>query len=104
MLDGTADILVGLALAAFAVSVGISVYVLLPRNDAFIFGLKGSALFEALYGEEIAEVHRRLAYDLDRYWDANDVALKRLFLLFKLAAAALVVEIASLITAVSGNL
>jgi hypothetical protein len=67
-------VLAVLALAAFAVSLGASVYVLLPKRDQFVFSPSGRGLYEGLYAfrEDLAEVYRRLAYDLDRFWDAND--------------------------------
>src|SRR5688572_6972204 len=58
-----------LALVAFTITIAASVYVLLPKSD-FVFALVGSTVFEALYEfrDDLAEVHRRLAYDLDRFW------------------------------------
>ena len=65
-----------LALLAFAASIGGCIFVLVPRPYAFTFSLVGSAVFEELYEDrgDMDEVYRRLAYDLDRFWDANDVA------------------------------
>jgi hypothetical protein len=49
-------------------------------------------------------VHRRLAYDLDRFWDDNDVELQKLFTAFRLAAVGLSAEIVILIAMVSDTL
>jgi hypothetical protein len=86
--DGLAII----ALVAFLVAVAASVYVLLPKSEKFVFALVG------------ARVYRRLAYDLDRFWDNNDVELQKLFRGFRLAAVALTAEIVVLIAMVSDNL
>lgn len=95
-----------LALAAFLVAVGASVYILLPKSDKFIFALIGAGLYEGLYEvkDDLGEVYRRLAYDLDRFWEANDQELQRLFTAFRLAAVALSAEIVVLIAMVSDNL
>lgn len=98
-------VLVALALIAFIVSIAASVYVLLPKND-LVFSLVGSHVFERLYefAHDEPEVHRRLAYDLDRFWDANDAKMQRLFWAFRLGAAALVVEILALAALLSDTL
>jgi hypothetical protein len=95
-----------LALAAFLAAVGASVYILLPRTDKFVFALVGAGLYEGLYEvrTDLAEVYRRLAYDLDRFWDANDVELQKLFRAFRVGAAGLSAEIVVLIAMVSDNL
>ena len=94
------------ALATFLVAVGASVYVLVPKTGKFVFALVGAGLYEGLYSvkEDLAEVYRRLAYDLDRFWDENDAELQKLFRAFRLAALALSVEIVVLIAMVSDNL
>lgn len=85
------------ALAAFVVSIGTSVYILMPKEN-LIFSESGSGLYEGLYEvrADMAEVYRRLAYDLDRFWDLNNGTIIRLTLAYKVAAGALVVEILSL--------
>lgn len=95
-----------LALTAFLVAVAASVYVLLPKTGKFVFALVGAGLYEGLYEvkNDLAEVYRRLAYDLDRFWDENDVELQKLFRAFRLAALALSAEIVVLIAMVSDNL
>lgn len=100
------SVLVLLALLAFASSVLGCVYVLVPRPYAFAFSLDGSAVFEQLYTirEDLDEVHRRLAYDLHRFWEANDAKIRPLFRAFKWACLALVAEIVLLLVSVSGTL
>jgi hypothetical protein len=83
------------ALAAFLGAVAASVYVLLPKGEKLVFAMVGSGLYEGLYEvkEDLAEVYRRLAYDLDRFWEDNDVELQKLFRAFRFAALALSAEI-----------
>lgn len=94
-----------LALLAFACSVGASIYVLLPKKD-LIFSLSGSALYEELYEfrDDVEEVYRRLAYDLDRFRERNDNALQSLLRGFRTASIALAVEVIFLLLAVGGTL
>jgi hypothetical protein len=97
--------LIAVALGAFAGSLGASLYVLLPR-EGFVFALKGPALYEGLFEfrDDIDEVHRRLAYDLQRFWDANDELLRPVRNAFRLAAWALAAEVVALTLLVSGTL
>lgn len=62
-----------IALAAFVISIGASVFILLPKKN-LIFSERGAGLYEGLYAlrDDIPEVYRRLAYDLDRFWESND--------------------------------
>jgi hypothetical protein len=89
--------LVATALVAFVVSIGACVFILLPKKD-LIFSERGAGLYEGLYAvrEEMAEVYRRLAYDLDRFWDCNNETIVKLTRSYKVAATALVTEILSL--------
>lgn len=95
-----------LALVAFLLAVGASVYVLLPKTGKFVFAMVGAGLYEGLYElkDDIGEVYRRLTYDLDRFWDDNDVELQKLFRAFRLAAVGLSSEIVILIAMVSDTL
>lgn len=104
-LDEARDVLAAIALAAFATSIATSVYVLLPKST-FYFALSGRYVFENLYEyrDDAAEVRRRLVYDMQRFWDDNDVVMQRLLLVFRIAAAALAVEVVSLLTAISGTI
>ncbi len=93
------------ALVCFAISVGASIYVLLPKTN-LVFSLKGSTVFEAVYAfaDDMPEAYRRLAYQLDRFWDANDRGLNRLFWAFRAAAIALAGEVILLLVSLSGTL
>lgn len=67
---------------------------------------KGSAVYEELFklAEDLEEVYRRLAYDLDRFWDENDATMAKLFLAFRFAAFGLAIEVILLLASVSGSL
>jgi len=94
-----------LALAAFLISLGASMYVLFPKTD-LTFSLAGSSVYEELYTyrDDLAEVHRRLAYDLDRFWESNDEVLGRLLVAFRIAAGALAAEVLLLVSLLAGTL
>jgi hypothetical protein len=83
-------------LGAFVMSLGACLFVLLPR-DAFVFSLNARELYERFYGLDVAEVHRRLTYDLTYFWDSNDVLLAPVRRVFRLAAFALAVEVVGLL-------
>ena len=104
-LDADPVFLAGLALLAFALSMGSSLYVLLPKKN-LVFAVVGSRLYEELYEfrDELSEVHRRLAYDLDRFWMANDALMQRVFSAFRIAAWALAAEVVLLLASVSSIL
>ena len=93
------------ALFAFVVSISASVLILMPRENLF-FSEAGAGLYEGLYAirDDIAEVYRRLAYELDCIWDSNNMAIARLTLTYRVAAGALVVEIVSLTALLGDNL
>ena len=97
--------LAAVALGAFGISIAASVYVLLPKST-FYFALSGRYVFENLYEyrDDVAEVHRLLVYDMQRFWDDNDVTMRRLLLAFRIAAASLAVEVVSLLGAISGTI
>jgi len=104
-LDAEPFFLAVVAFAAFAISIAASLYVLLPQK-AFVFSLVGSNVYEELYEfrDDLSEVRRRLAYDLDRFWEANDRAMQAVFRAFRVATAALGAEIVLLLAALSGTL
>jgi hypothetical protein len=103
--DADPWVLTILALIAFAVSIGASLYVLMPKRN-LIFALVGSRVFEELYEhrDDLPEVHRRLTYDLDRFWRENDATMQRVFNAFRVAAWALAAEVGLLLTSLSGTL
>ena len=67
------------ALAAFALAVLLAIFVVVPRKG-LIFAVSGSATYEALwvFADDEAEMHRRMAYWLDGYWEDNQRVLERL--------------------------
>jgi hypothetical protein len=93
------------ALVAFVISIGVSVYILMPKENLF-FSEAGAGLYEGLYAvrDDIAEVYRRLAYELDRFWDSNDKTITTLTRAYKIAAGALVIEILSLAVLLGDNI
>jgi hypothetical protein len=86
------------ALLAFVVSVGSSVFILMPEED-LVFSEEGRGIYENLYSVrgDMAEVYRRLAYDLNCFWHSNNPTLGKLTRAYKTAAAALVVEVVLLV-------
>ncbi|MGZ8795315.1 MAG: hypothetical protein ACXW0F_11840 [Gaiellaceae bacterium] len=88
------DTLALLALTAFAVSVigSVSIPILNPR---LVFGVRGTRLFEEERAREesIADVHRRLGYWLELFFDQNQATVDRLFLVYQLAAVAVLAEV-----------
>jgi hypothetical protein len=99
----------GLAIAALAslvIAIGSSIYILVPKADRFVFAVVGSGLYEGLYDtrNDLSEVYRRLAYDLDRFWEANDAEMQKLITTFRVAAVALVAELLLLVAMVGDTL
>ena len=99
-------VLAVLALGAFVLTIAASVFILVPRRNQFVFSLSGPNVYVGLFEfkDDVPEVYRRLAYDLERFWTANDTKLRPLLLAFRLAAGALVVEILALVALVSDTL
>jgi hypothetical protein len=56
------------------------------------------------FRNDMPEVYRRLAYDLDLFWDSNDTKIKWLTRAYTVAAASLVVEILSLAALLGDNI
>jgi hypothetical protein len=94
-----------LALAAFALTLGASLFVLIPKRS-LTFASAGTGIYEGFYAirEDMAEVHRRLAYELHAYWKANEEEIASLGRAFTFAAAALVAEIFSMSVLLGGSL
>lgn len=97
--------LTALALAGFLIAVGASVYGLTPKRG-FVFALSGPRVYEDLYEfrHDVREVHRRLAYALQRFWDRNDRVMRRITRAYRIAASALVVETLALAGLASGSI
>jgi hypothetical protein len=68
--------------------------------------LKGGGVYESFYAwrDDIAEVYRRLAYDLDRIWDSNDLGLLGVLRAFRIAAWSLAAEVGLLLASVGATL
>jgi hypothetical protein len=97
-LDADPIALAVLAFTAFAVAIGACLYVLVPKKT-LVFALIGSRVYEELFEfrNDVQEVYRRLAYDLDRFWVANDRLMQRVLLGFRTAAWALSAEVVFLL-------
>jgi hypothetical protein len=82
------------ALAALAVSILACVYVLLPKRG-FVFSMSGPGIFEALYAhaDDQAEVHRRLAYWLEAFWQGNQQKIEVIGRAYAIAAIALTAQL-----------
>ena len=87
----------------FALS--LSLYVLLPQ-PRLQFAIHGQPILGEHYDSrnDVAEVYRRLVYDLTRIWYANDVIVGRVTTAFRWSAAALSLEIVLLVAALRGTL
>ena len=92
------------ALAAFAVSVAASVFVLLPKKQ-LVFAEAGVRVYEDLYQwrDSMPRVYRQLAYDLARFWATNDSQITLLSRAYTLAVAASVLELLLLTVLTGGN-
>jgi hypothetical protein len=93
------------ALLAFLASLGGGVVILLPKRD-LVFATGGVDCYAGLYEirGDMAEVYRRLAYELDRLWDSNNNEIRQLSRIFTLSAGALVVEILSWVASLGGSI
>jgi hypothetical protein len=84
-----------LALVALACSIGLCVYVLLPKSG-FVFSLNAARLYEQLFvvAEDEEEVYRRLVYWLESYWQSNQDKIDDLGRYYLGAAIALMLQLA----------
>jgi hypothetical protein len=98
-------VVVLLAVVAFVVSIGASVFVLLPGRR-LVFAVVGADVYEGLYAvrEDGDELHRRLAYDLTRLARSNERRVSRLLDAYEVATVALTAEIVLLLAAFAGTL
>jgi hypothetical protein len=97
--------LVLVALAAFVLTLGASVFILMPKRS-LAFGVAGGGIYEGFYAikGDMAEIYRRLAHDLDRYWESNEEEMAWVGRAFTLAAGALVAEVLSLAVLLGNSL
>jgi len=94
--------LVVAALAALVLAFAGSLLVLMPR--AFVFAVAGPPVYERYYGirDDPAEIHRRIAYQLHRFWERNEALFVPVDRAFRVAVWSLVVEILTLAALASG--
>jgi uncharacterized protein HemX len=85
-------VLGGLALIALAASIGLAVYVLLPKQG-FTFSHNAVVAYENLYDQDDEEVRRRLIYWLGELWDHNEQKLEHLNRYYFGAAVMLVLQL-----------
>jgi hypothetical protein len=80
------------------VSVAAGVFILVPGKNLYL-SIRGRGLVDRLYEvrEDRAELYRRLAYDLDRYWFVNNRRIQVLTRAYEIAAAALILEVLSMV-------
>jgi hypothetical protein len=85
----------GLALIALTCSVGLCVYVLLPKRG-LVFEISPSTLYESLFdiADDEQEMRRRLAYWLEDFWRTNQAKIDRLAHFYLAAAATLMLQLA----------
>jgi hypothetical protein len=94
-----------LALVAFVVSILPSIYLLNPKKN-LVFSISGPVVYESLLEvrNDDAEIHRRLAYWLEEYWQDNRNKIEKLTPWFAVASIALVIEIVLWVLALQGTL
>ena len=65
-----------------------------------------NGLYEGLYSisDDLAEVYRRLAYELDHLWSSNDETIAKLTRMYKVAASAVVIETLALAALLGGSI
>jgi hypothetical protein len=104
-LTNSNSVLAGLALVAFVVVIGACVYVLTPK-EKLVFSLSGQVLYESLEAidHDETEVHRRLAYWLEGFWQDNDSKIDTVNKYFTAAGGALLVEVVLGVAAVRGTI
>jgi hypothetical protein len=87
-------ILGGLALVSLAASIGLCVYVLLPKKG-FRFSLNAPHVYERLFEfrDDDDEVKRRLAYWLEEYWQSNQTKIDELGRYYFAATIALMCQL-----------
>lgn len=84
------------AVAAFVISIGAGVYILLPKRN-LVFAAAAADFYAGFYEmrSDMTEVYRRLAYDVDSLWASNDNEIRRLSRTFLLAAGSFIIEVVS---------
>jgi hypothetical protein len=82
------------AVVAFVISMGASVYILVPDRD-LSFALSGPGLYAAAYDHrtDMARVHRDIALELHFAWENNSQTVVSVAKAYRIAAVALIVEL-----------
>jgi hypothetical protein len=98
-------VLGGLALVSLAASIGLCVYVLLPKKG-FTFSLSAPEMYEQLFAvrDDEEEVRRRLVYWLEAYWRANQETIDALGRYYLGAAVALGLQLVFWSWALAANI
>ncbi len=82
-----------LALVSLACSIGLCVYVLLPKRG-FLFSINASAMYGRLFDcVDDDEVRRRLAYWLEEFWNVNQGKIETLDRYYIAATSTLVLQL-----------
>lgn len=83
-----------LALVSLAGSIGLCVYVLLPKSG-FVFSLNAPTMYESLFpfADDDDEVRRRLIYWLEEFWKTNQDKIDSLGQYYLGAAVALLFQL-----------
>lgn len=94
-----------LALVTLGLAILTCVYIMLPKQG-FVFSLNAIGIYEALYehADDEEEVHRRLVYWLEGYWQQNQLKIDRLARLYALGAIALTIQLALWSAALATNI
>jgi hypothetical protein len=94
-----------LALVALTASIGLCVYVLMPK-EGFTFSLNAAGVYEALFpfADDEQEIKRRLIYWLEDFWQANQRQIDRLNRAYFWAALALVAQLVLWSVALTTNI
>lgn len=97
-------LVVVIALAAFVLTFATSLFVLLPRQ--FVFTLEGVRVYEELFTfrDDPAEIHRHLAYGMERVWTENNERIAPAERALHIAAWSLAVEMLALTVLPAGIL
>jgi hypothetical protein len=90
----SSGILGALALTSLACSIGLCVYVLLPKKG-FQFSVNATRMYEELFehADDEAEVRRRLVYWLEDFWKSNQDKIDDLGSYYFGAAVALMLQL-----------
>lgn len=94
-----------LGLIAMISSIALCVYVLLPK-EGFVFSLSGMSVYEELFEfrEDRLEIHRRLVYWLESYWESNQLKIDLLGRFYLAAALGLLIQMILWASSLGGTL